>query len=66
MPTRRVWGLNVHRAANPHGCLFAKYLQDLWHEYEHLRAVRSEAEDYGTVLVNNKKPSRGKPRRRPL
>lgn len=56
MPTRRVWGLNVHRAANPHGCLFAKYLQDLWHEYEHLRAVRSEAEDYGTVLVNNKKP----------
>ena len=57
-PTRRVCGLNVHRAANPHGCLFAKYLQDLWYEHEYLRAFRFKAEDYGTLLADNKEPRR--------
>lgn len=55
--------LNVHRAANPHGCLFAKYLQDLWYKHESFRAIRSEAEDYGTLLVDNKERRRASEKR---
>lgn len=64
--TCRVCGLNAHRTANPHGRLFAEYLQDLWYKYEYLRIIRSEAEDHGALLAGHKEPSCREPRRRQL